>query len=660
MYVGGIFTLILLKLWLVSDQTLWARANFMHDDLLFVRLADNLLQFGWLGPYDNLTLAKEPFYPIWIAFSFLISVPLLLSQHLLYILASLITCRALQPLIESSILRTALFVLLLFNPVTFTFSLTCVLRDTLYPSLTLLVVGSMIGLFVRRHAATYSLIGWATICGLATAVFWLTREEGIWIIPFIAPLGAWTIAAAMLAKPRNWNKIVVLTSPLLLSILVVQGISLLNLIHYGVYTIVESKTPEFRAAYGALTRVGSMDYKPQVPVPKQIMERIYTQSPAFAELRPFFERAGFWTLRSMGFENHSSGADEIGGGWFMWALRDAVSAAGYFNSGAQSSAFFQRLANEINAACEAKRLACLEEKRSSLMPPWRNEYLFPVIEQIGHGLTILTTFIWILPDFVIGEGTPANLELFRDLTREKLLTVANNSQGQILVKGWAVHTLETLAVSLIDAKTQNIISVGQFDASPDIYQYFLNMHQNILEANHARFKVQGHCLTPCMLRISDSKQKILADIPIKKGPTVWLGDPLWVYLDEVSNGALSRQTQLSILKQSLLKKIAAIYQTISPFLATIGLLTAVIWLIQPLRSRIPTALGFIALCIVMASFTRLLILAIIQVTSFPAIGVVYMSPLYPLLLLCYSLFIIDFLAKYKQTKIRFNSFWKTH
>ena len=75
------------------------------------------------------------------------------------------------------LLGVLIFILLLFNPVTFTWQLTRVLRDGLYPGLALLVTGSAIGLFVRRHESARSLIGWAVTCGLATAAFW-TASEG--------------------------------------------------------------------------------------------------------------------------------------------------------------------------------------------------------------------------------------------------------------------------------------------------------------------------------------------------------------------------------------------------------------------------------------------------------------------------------------------------
>ncbi len=606
-----IFLLILIKLWLVSDQLLWARADFIHDDLLFVRLANHLLQFSWLGPYDNLTLVKGPFYPLWIAFSFLAGIPLLLSQHLLYIAACLVADQALRPIIRPAA-RLALFALLLFNPATSSFPLTCVLRDALYPGLTLLMTAATIGLFVRRRAPVRSLCSWALMAGLATTAFWLTREEGVWMLPFLIPLWVWTLSATIFADWRDWRKIAIMTLPWLLPVVTVQAVSWVNQAHYGVYAVVEFKTPEFRAAYGALTRVRSQEYKPQIPVPKETRQRIYAQSEAFAELQPFFEQKGFWTLEGLGFGNHPAGGDEIGGGWFSWALRDAAAAAGYFKSGAQATAFFQRLANEINAACDAQRLDCLEE-HASLMPRWRHEYLLPVAEQVVSGFTLLATFKWLsplLPDYAASDGLPAHLALFADLTRERLSAPTLNHQGNLQVTGWAVHTFGTLTATLVELETDHTVAPAQFVSSPDVAQHFLTMNQPLPGANHARFKAQGHCVRPCILRIS-GENGVLADIPLKRGPTMWSTSPLWVYIDEARVDNLPRQTALGHLKLWWLKKIAQTYKLVLPSLGLITLASLSVWLVRSFRSRKPTVPGLIALGIAMAIGARLLILAII-------------------------------------------------
>lgn len=641
-YPYGLIILILIKLWLISSQPITALADNIHDDLLFVKLADYLIHFQWLGPYNNLTLIKGPFYPIWIAFTFLISVPLLLSHHLLYIAATLVTYYAVQPLINKTSLRITLFVFLLFNPATFTFQITRALRDALYPSLVLLVVASAIGLFARRHEPARSIVGWAVTCGLATGACWLTREEGVWILPFLIPVTVWIIITATSIKPRNWCKIAVIMLPLLLPVLAIQGVSLLNFLHYGVYATVELKTSQFKAAYGALSRVKPIVYKPQVPVTKETRQHIYEQSKAFAELQPFFEKPGFWNLGDIGFKNHSAGAEEIGGGWFIWALRDAASEAGYFTSGSRASAFFQRIADEINDSCREKKLDCLEE-RSSLIPPWRSEFFLPIIFEIKRVLLLLSKFSDLSPDPYASIGSSSNLLLFKDLTQEKITDLVSN-QGMLYVRGWAVHTSETLTVSLIDIKTQHIISTAISMPSPDVNQYLISMNQYIPTASHARFETQGYCTYPCALRILGDKG-LQVDIPLKLGSITEPGIPLWVHLDQLSDNIMPRQLILSTVKQFLLKKILLIYQLTAPLFGIITCIIITIWFIRLIRDQKSTDLGVIGVCILLAVLARALILAIVEITSFPGIATIYLTPLYPLLLLVYSFFFTDFIQR---------------
>ena len=74
-----------------------------------MRLAASLIQGQWLGIYDNLTLAKGAFYPIWIAVSFWLGIPLVLAQQLLYAAACLTAVLAIKPLFRSSLVLTPIF-----------------------------------------------------------------------------------------------------------------------------------------------------------------------------------------------------------------------------------------------------------------------------------------------------------------------------------------------------------------------------------------------------------------------------------------------------------------------------------------------------------------------------------------------------------------------
>ena len=607
-YSVSVIILVLFKIWLVSDQGLVAFADAAHDDLLFIRLANHLVQLDWLGPYTNLTLIKGPFYPFWIAATFLIGIPLLLSQHLLYIVACITTERALQSLSIKKPWRILVFTLLLFNPVTYTWEMTRVLRESLYTGLTLLIVASAIILFMRRYQSVYQSVGWAILCGFSLAAFWLTREEGVWILPFIGPILAWITITALVAKPRNWPRIIIIAGLVLIPFLAVQAVSMINLARYGIFTTVELNTSEFKAAYGSLTRVQPTEIKGQVPVTKETRLRIYQASPAFSELRPYFERDGFWTVEAILKDNNPLYSKEIKGGWFIWALRDAAAEAGYFSSGAQAAQFFQRLANEINAACQAKKLECMGE-RASLMPPWKLEHLLPTLQNFISGFGMLVTFSGIPVNPFISIGSAENLLLFQDMTREHLST------WPIKIKGWAVHALERkLTITMVEPAYNSTTSSARFEASPDVYQYLLNGNQDISSANNARFELSGYCLDNCLIRVLDEDKK-LAEFPLQTGKTIWFSNPLWIYVDKVSSYfMLIRQAQLEKIKLSLRTAITEMYQFAMPIFIPIAIIMFGVWLFYAIRNRKLTAIGFVGLCIAAAICTRLLILALIAVS----------------------------------------------
>ena len=108
----------------------------------------------------------------------------------------------------------------------------------------------------------------------------------------------------------------------------------------------------------------------------------------------------------------------------MWALRDAVAMAGYYQSGSTAENYYFRLAQEINTACDKQQLDCFGE-RATLAPPFRTEYIPLLGEAFFRGMKTLLRFPiqnsrdgqW--PD-VPSRGTKEALMLFRDLTREDI------------------------------------------------------------------------------------------------------------------------------------------------------------------------------------------------------------------------------------------------
>ena len=71
----------------------------------------------------------------------------------------------------------------------------------------------------------------------------------------------------------------------------VGTVASLNLRYYGVFTTCEFKQADFKAAFGALLRIKPTEWHPYIPITQELRERLYPQSPAFAELRPYLEGA---------------------------------------------------------------------------------------------------------------------------------------------------------------------------------------------------------------------------------------------------------------------------------------------------------------------------------------------------------------------------------
>lgn len=421
---------MLFKLWLVGGQTVFAIGGAGHDDRLFLNLAHHLLRGEWLGSYSQFTLMKGPMYSLWIAGTFLAGVPLFLSQHLLYTAMCALLVVALRPVVPNRWVRFVLFAVVLFNPMTYEMAvLGRVLRQGVYYSFGLGALVGFIGLYARRGAPLRQLLGWAALAGACMGAYWLTREESIEIMPLIVPLWLYLLWAIWRERGADfWRRLAVSLSPVALLLGALFIVSTLNYHYYGWFGTVEFRGKPFLDAYGALTRVTPKKWQPYIPVQTEVRERIYAVSPAFAELKSQLEGplGRGWASNGTGLRGVPKDGSEIGGGFFMWALRDAVIGTGRYHTAGEVMAYYARLAREVNAACDDRRLAA-GPRRSGFVPPWNRGYI-PIIED---SLKRATTFLVTLQFFTAQPrpswGPPNTLVLFADLTRDRLTPIEGPS-----------------------------------------------------------------------------------------------------------------------------------------------------------------------------------------------------------------------------------------
>jgi len=411
--------LTLFKLWLTRGQPVYAIGPAAHDERLFLKLADSIVRGEWLGAYTQMTLAKGSFYSLFVAAVFWVGLPLFLAQQLLYAGACAAFARACAPAIRSAGLRFFIYAFLLWNPMSYEApTMGRVMRQHAYTPLGLLILGGLVALYYRRADGFRRQAAWAVLLGFSIGGFWMTREESIWVVPSVVLLvaawfiGAWRSGPA--ARGGLWGTAATVTFSALLP---VSWVSWENYRHYGWFGTCEFHATPFKDAYGAMVRVKVGPELPQVPVTRQAREAMYAVSPTFAQLQPWLDGqiGSDWAEKEM----YPASERQLRGGWFVWALRDCVVASGHGHSAGEAMAFYGQVAREINQACDDGRLPA-RSRRSGFAPVLRD----------GEKATIMRTFFTFL-DFIVyfrsfnvtpppSVGDDNDLELFRDLTRERL------------------------------------------------------------------------------------------------------------------------------------------------------------------------------------------------------------------------------------------------
>lgn len=437
---------------MLAQVVLRYNANAGHDEALFMRLAQSLAAGDWLGTYSVMTLVKGSGFPVWLAAAHILQVPVSCAAALTYALSCVLVFLALRPLVPSAWQRLLIFLALLLSP--FAFSEFAVMRELIYASLSLMVVACGVGLALRIEQLTQRIAPWwwAAGLGLASALFALTREESIWLLPLW--LGVTLRATWMVRFGKAKGSVLLATATLtgLMGALPVLVMASQNRHHYGVFTVLEVNNEPFVSAYGALVRVGPRETAPQVPVSREAWGRVAAVSPAFAEVSnhlqgdignawvratpsvtrvgalmdvdPHFRHKVIALLRAPMVQSAFRGAEllkylyrdnpavrrriqsyfggvenaerffdtenEIGGGWFIWALRDSASAAGHHANAVEARRFYQRLADEVNAACDQRKLLCNAE-RHSLRPVFYGFQLGPFGASLFEAADFLTS-----------------------------------------------------------------------------------------------------------------------------------------------------------------------------------------------------------------------------------------------------------------------------
>jgi hypothetical protein len=606
-----------LFLWMKSLVPLLVAAGARFDDALFVRLADNILRGRWLGPYDELTLSKGPFLSIWIAAASRLKMPLVLSLSLVHALAGWLFVAVLRPRVRRAWLLL-LFVVFLFNPLAYNLENLRVVREGLYAPLTALVLAlAAWWLEAQRRPGARPWL-WAGALGAALAACWMTREEGLELVPALAFL-------AMAACIRGVRSKASLARPLLLAGVVagtawagVGTVRWLNHKQYGLWDIVDLKQSEYRAAYGALSRVLPEPRARHVPVSREALAKAAEASPAFARLLPLFNSE--WVRAGCRMERMDSCDGELRGGWFRFALRDAAAKAGCYASAAAARACYRSIADELNLACAQGRLNCLPP-RESWVPPWRARYAAQTARSLAREVYALVCLpaLDIRPGYSHGEQY---FSLFQRCIKGRLFPLPDR---------WTVRG-EVVMDALVDGHVE-FVSAGQ--------TFYMTLQQGFgpLDAKHTHiiFTLCSDCWDASCALILQGRQGTLARIPapeLLKGGQFRVGR-FKVLIKETRKQDMAADYDARQAGRlfGLLRRVGNLYRILIPPAFLLGLVCYARSARDAFRRGDWDLLPVVSTALLVAVFTRLLLFSFIDATSWPAVSLMYLGPCYPILLL---------------------------
>jgi len=418
------YILLILYLWLVSRIPVHVGADSGHDEALYVKLAESILAGNWLGKYDSFTLLKGPFYSVWIAFCFVTGIPLFFAQGLLYGLSGMLLIGSYLNE-KNKYWLSFIYALYLFNPMFYAPGNLRVVRDNFYCSLTILLLAILLWTFRQRSTYLSVRLLWMSFLGFVLGAFWMTRDEGIWILPvigfsFLCLVG---LQITTSSPSMRWQTLGRELGLIFVSISVFLGsvgiVSFLNYRYYNYFGIIEFRQTEFLSAFGGLARIKRDKWIPHVAIPRKSFQLAYSISPTLSIIQKELEKPngiGDAWASSDCVDYNINPCDGEMRPKVVFAIRDAMAIVGIYEIADKSRYFLKSVGWEINSACEKGLLSC-ETLRMAMTPPFRYEFVVPILNRFLDGVIFSTSFV--LPSFELPltTGSPHNVLRFQDVVK---------------------------------------------------------------------------------------------------------------------------------------------------------------------------------------------------------------------------------------------------
>lgn len=628
-YYSIIAVIIIIYLFVATGYPIRAIPYAGADDGLFFRALVSISQGEWLGAYDKMTLAKGPFLSVLGATSASFGIEAKTLEAILYAAMAVSFTMLLKRLGLSSYLVPALILLLLCSPHVWSEPGRRYLREIVYVSSAMMTLALLVTLFFLQR--TRSGVMCALGVGLFSGMLYLTREEDIWMQSCVIIVVGLAAVREVLRNGfgsllSHWRRILIRSAYVLAGIAVVVGpVLILNHSYYGRAIVSEFRAPEFKAAVGALMRVGDIHASGVVPVPQAAMQAVMDRVPAAASLRPYWPQVSkAWS--KPGRHMLADYPAEVAGGWFVWAFRDATARAGYYRSAQDARMFYAQLAVEVNDACGSGALAC-RSQRDTLRPELPLSRLPELVAASWRAFVYTVTLSSGPIKAPRSDGDRAALERWEDLIGP---VVAKSVAQETELRGWIANRTAEPMIAIPNGSSIRVSDLRVYTGG-DVVSHFNANGEGQIHA--ARFRMTFSCpdVRCTVAAVSQNGDVSIISLAGAAPGALSLGDRFIGYLNSVQQLSLPGLTPrpLEALRETILTFVTTGVQIIVPIMvitATLGLMFYLLtWKGQTQRDWL-AVLAFGAAAAVIA---RCVIIAYIDISSWRAIDTTYLGPGYP-------------------------------
>ena len=324
--------------------------NLVYDDRLMVYQLVSLLNGKYLGTYSDFILIKGVIFPFFLFIVRNMNMSYSSIITILYILSCMYFTKGLEKTIKNKKALIILYLVLLFNPITYSSELFQRLyRNSLSSIEILFFLGIIIRLFLSENKIKKDIIKYILL-GIMMSIMYMTREDNIWILVILGILVLYK-----LIKYKSYKLMFLELIPLVLLHINLNIVSLINYKQYGIYTYNEIQKSEFKNTFKKTLQIKDDKELDQVSIPKTTLLKLSKNTKSFIKEKDI----------NIFYKLLADKNGEIYNGNIIWYFRQMVYKRNAIKSGKESEKYFKKLGKEIDELYKNKTL--------------KKEFVFPSI-----------------------------------------------------------------------------------------------------------------------------------------------------------------------------------------------------------------------------------------------------------------------------------------